>query len=194
MPQDPGEQPLKPTDEELIDALNRSQPRAFDQLYARHREWVWRVAVRYLGDESEAWDVVQTVFMDFLKRFPGFVLTSRLTTYLYPVTRHFAYAAARKRKRIATAIDESTPLPSSACPDVERDERLGRLNQAISRLPAIHAEVLLMRFVDDLSMEEIGAALGVPPGTVKSRLHHAIAKLQADPDAAAYFSESQTNR
>jgi RNA polymerase sigma-70 factor (ECF subfamily) len=194
MPQDPGEQPLKPTDEELIDALNRSQPRAFDQLYARHREWVWRVAVRYLGDESEAWDVVQTVFMDFLKRFPGFVLTSRLTTYLYPVTRHFAYAAARKRKRIATGIDENAPLPSCAPPDVERDERLGRLNQAISRLPAIHAEVLLMRFVDDLSMEEIGAALGVPPGTVKSRLHHAIAKLQADPDAAAYFSESEPNR
>jgi RNA polymerase sigma-70 factor (ECF subfamily) len=77
---------------------------------------------------------------------------------------------------------------------VERDERLDRLNQAISRLPAIHAEVLLMRFVDDLSMEEIGAALGVPPGTVKSRLHHAIAKLQADPDAAAYFSESEPNR
>jgi DNA-directed RNA polymerase specialized sigma24 family protein len=51
-----------------------------------------------------------------------------------------------------------------------------------------------MRFVDDLSMEEIGAALGVPPGTVKSRLHHAIAKLQADPDAAAYFSESEPNR
>jgi RNA polymerase sigma-70 factor (ECF subfamily) len=194
MPQDPGEQPLKPTDEELIDALNRSQPRAFDQLYARHREWVWRVAVRYLGDESEAWDVVQTVFMDFLKRFPGFVLTSRLTTYLYPVTRHFAYAAARKRKRIATGIDENAPLPSCAPPDVERDERLDRLNQAISRLPAIHAEVLLMRFVDDLSMEEIGAALGVPPGTVKSRLHHAIAKLQADPDAAAYFSESEPNR
>ncbi len=194
MPQDPGEQPLKPTDEELIDALNRSQPRAFDQLYARHREWVWRVAVRYLGDESEAWDVVQTVFMDFLKRFPGFVLTSQLTTYLYPVTRHFAYAAARKRKRIATGIDENAPLPSCAPPDVERDERLGRLNQAISRLPAIHAEVLLMRFVDDLSMDEIGAALGVPPGTVKSRLHHAIAKLQADPDAAAYFSESEPNR
>jgi RNA polymerase sigma-70 factor (ECF subfamily) len=194
MPQDPGEQPLKPTDEELIDALNRSQPRAFDQLYARHREWVWRVAVRYLGDESEAWDVVQRVFMDFLKRFPGFVLTSRLTTYLYPVTRHFAYAAARKRKRIATGIDENAPLPSCAPPDVERDERLDRLNQAISRLPAIHAEVLLMRFVDDLSMEEIGAALGVPPGTVKSRLHHAIAKLQADPDAAAYFSESEPNR
>ena len=194
MPKDPGEQPLKPTDEELIDALNRSQSRAFDQLYARHREWVWRVAVRYLGDESEAWDVVQTVFMDFLKRFPGFVLTSRLTTYLYPVTRHFAYAAARKRKRIATGIDENAPLPSCAPPDAERDERLGRLNQAISRLPGIHAEVLLMRFVDDLSMEEIGAALGVPPGTVKSRLHHAIAKLQADPDAAAYFSESEPNR
>jgi RNA polymerase sigma-70 factor (ECF subfamily) len=194
MPQDPGEQPLKPTDEELIDALNRSQPRAFDQLYARHREWVWRVAVRYLGDESEAWDVVQTVFMDFLKRFPGFVLTSRLTTYLYPVTRHFAYAAARKRKRITTGLDEGTPLPTCDRPDVERDERLARLNQAISRLPAIHAEVLLMRFVDDLSMEEIGAALGVPPGTVKSRLHHAIAKLQADPDAAAYFSESEPNR
>jgi RNA polymerase sigma-70 factor (ECF subfamily) len=194
MPKDPGEQPPKPTDEELIDALNRSQPRAFDQLYARHREWVWRVAVRYLGDESEAWDVVQTVFMDFLKRFPGFVLTSRLTTYLYPVTRHFAYAAARKRKRIATGIDENAPLPTCDRPDVERDERLGRLNQAISRLPAIHAEVLLMRFVDDLSMDEIGAALGVPPGTVKSRLHHAIAKLQADPDAAAYFSESEPNR
>ncbi|MFZ4575192.1 MAG: RNA polymerase sigma factor [Phycisphaerales bacterium] len=184
----------EPTDEALVDALNRGDAHAFERLYNRHREWVWRVAVRYLGDESEAWDVVQVVFMDFLKRFPGFRLTSRLTTYLYPVTRHFAYALARKRKRAAVGLDDSAPLPARAGPEIERDERLARLSQALALLPAIHAEVLLMRYVDDMSMEEIGAALGVPPGTVKSRLHHALAKLQADPDARGYFSSSDQNQ
>lgn len=187
-----GETP-EPSDQHLVDALNRADQRAFETLYLRHREWVWRVALRYLGDESEAWDVVQTVFLDFLKRFPGFVLTSRLTTYLYPVTRHFAYAAARKRKRLALGVDEESPLPAppALAPSDEHDEGLAQLREALSRIPAMHAEVLLMRFVDDMSMEEIGAALGIPAGTVKSRIHHALSKLQADPAARRYFQNSE---
>lgn len=185
----------EPTDQQLIDALNRADERAFETLYLRHREWVWRVALRYLGDESEAWDIVQIVFLDFLKRFPGFTLTSRLTTYLYPVTRHFAYAAARKRKRAILGVDDESPLPAPLAMDADADgdERLSQLRAALSRIPAIHAEVLLMRFVDDMSMEEIGAALGVPAGTVKSRLHHALSKLQADPAAREYFQNSEHN-
>jgi RNA polymerase sigma-70 factor (ECF subfamily) len=57
----------------------------------------------------------------------------------------------------------------------------------LSNLPESHREVILLRFVDDFSLEEIASALEIPLGTVKSRLHHAIAALREDPRVARYF-------
>jgi RNA polymerase sigma-70 factor (ECF subfamily) len=134
--------------------------------------------------------------MDFLKRFPGFVLTSRLTTYFYPVTRNFAFAVARKRKRTnLVAMDGDTSLPALALPTNESDEseRHRHLRNALARLPATHAEVLLMAVVDELTMEEIGVALGIPTGTVKSRLYHALGKLRKDEQCVRYFETIEVN-
>ena len=61
------------------------------------------------------------------------------------------------------------------------------LRAAVASLPEGQREVLLMRFVDDMSMNEIALALSIPVGTVKSRLHNALAALRADPRTARYF-------
>jgi len=57
----------------------------------------------------------------------------------------------------------------------------------MASLPEIYREVVLRRFVDDFSLEEIGQALHIPLGTVKSRLHHALAALRANPAVQRYF-------
>ena len=182
--------PLPPsdarTDAELVAALNAGDTSAFDALYYRYRDCVVRLAARFGGHEDDALDVLQETFWYVLRKFPGFRLTSAMTTFLYPVVKHLALAARRKRQRMSgdeatlqTVADRSGP----ANPHAAREELAG----VISSLPETHSEVLLMRFVDAMSLEEIACALDIPVGTVKSRLHNAIATLRRDPKTQAYF-------
>jgi RNA polymerase sigma-70 factor, ECF subfamily len=174
------------TDAELVDALNGGDTSAFDALYFRYRDWVVRLAVRFAGHEDDALDVLQETFSYVLRKFPGFRLTSAMTTFLYPVVKHLALAARRKRQRMAgdeAALQTAAERPGAADPRAAREE----LGAVVAALPETHREVLLMRFVDAMSLEEIAGALDIPTGTVKSRLHNAIAMLRKDPKTQAYF-------
>jgi RNA polymerase sigma-70 factor (ECF subfamily) len=172
------------SDEQLIAAANAGDPAAFEALYLRYRDWVLRLACRFTGDHDAALDVLQETFLYFLRKFPGFHLTARLTTFLYPAVRNLALADRRKRNRAGDPAPlDALPAPPSPPPGVHDD-----LQAVLAILPDLHREVLLMRCVDDLSLAEIAAALGVPLGTVKSRLHAALERLRADPRAARYFA------
>lgn len=174
------------TDAELVDALNDGDTSAFDALYFRYRDWVVRLAVRFAGHEDDALDVLQETFSYVLRKFPGFRLTSAMTTFLYPVVKHLALAARRKRQRMGgdeVALQAAADRPVAPDPRAAREE----LGEVVSGLPETHREVLLMRFVDAMSLEEIAVALDIPIGTVKSRLHNAIAMLRKDPKTRAYF-------
>jgi RNA polymerase sigma-70 factor (ECF subfamily) len=171
------------TDLELIDAINAGRTEAFEILYHRHRDWVARLAFRFTGDSDDALDVLQEVFTYLYRKFPGFRLTSRMTTFLYPAVKHAAISIQRKRGREMSA-GELREVHSEA--GDEEDPR-AELAAVMSSLPAAQREVLLMRFVDDMSMQEIAEALGIPEGTVKSRLHHGLARLREDPRTRAYF-------
>lgn len=175
------------SDQQLVDALNGGDVRAFDALYRRHRDWVVRLAVRFTGHEDDALDVLQETFSYVFRKFPGFRLTASMTTFLYPVVKNLSIAAKRKRTRMAStdAIESPDPdAPAHVNPDRERDE----LALVMAALPEGQREVLLMRFVDGLSLQEIAAAIGIPEGTVKSRIHNAIATLRQDDRARRYFS------
>ncbi|MGQ0628901.1 MAG: RNA polymerase sigma factor [Phycisphaerales bacterium] len=185
------------SDEALVAAINAGDPRAFETLYRRHRDWVVRLALRFTRDEADALDVMQETFEYLLRKFPGFTLTARLTTFLYPAVRHNAMALARKRHgalRLSAGEGEpgGVPLPAaptSSGPSSAETERRAGLAAVLSCLPEAQREVVLLRFVQDLSLEEIGLALGIPTGTVKSRLHHALNTLRADPLTRAYFEQ-----
>jgi len=85
----------------------------------------------------------------------------------------------------ASALERSSDRGSPA--SSRGDSELDGLAAALGVLPELHKEVLLMRVVDEMSMAEIAAALSIPVGTVKSRLHHALAALRADPRTKRYF-------
>jgi RNA polymerase sigma-70 factor (ECF subfamily) len=76
-----------------------------------------------------------------------------------------------------------TGIPDPTTPATGRAE----LATALAALPHDQREVVLMRFVDDMSLDEIALALSVPTGTVKSRLHRALQTLRTDPDTREYF-------
>jgi RNA polymerase sigma-70 factor (ECF subfamily) len=176
--------PDERSDQELVAELNAGDASAFDALYFRYRDWVVRLAQRLTGNSDDALDVLQETFGYVFGKFPGFVLTARMTTFLYPVVKNISIAHRRKRLRIG---GNDVPVDAVAMPVEWASDPKAELAIVLGKLPEAQREVLLMRFVDDMSLAEIGAALGVPEGTVKSRVHNAIAVLREDPQVKKYF-------
>jgi RNA polymerase sigma-70 factor, ECF subfamily len=179
--------PWPTSDAELIEAMGRGDVSAFDELYGRYRDWVFRLAYRFTGNEHDAADVLQDTFAYFLDRTPQLQLHVKLTTFLYPAVKHLSLTLLRERGReiAADAVLQRALAAETDPPGSARKE----LATVLARLPAEQRETLLMRFVDGMTLEEIGEALGIPIGTVKSRVHNAIAALRADPRTRAYFEE-----
>lgn len=180
------------SDLDLIEAVNRGDASAFDALYLRHRDYALRITMRFTGERELALDAVQDSFVYFYKKFPGFRLTAKLTTFLYPVLKHNALNAKKKARRTQGDGSEHT-LSQQADTDRSADpaqaDAPGDLRAVLASLPEAQREVLVLRFVDGLTLEEIAGALEVPLGTVKTRIHHAIRKLRDDPVAKKHFSD-----
>ncbi|HYO10859.1 MAG TPA: RNA polymerase sigma factor [Tepidisphaeraceae bacterium] len=177
------------SDDDLVAALNAGDASAFDALYYRYRDRVLRLAYRFTGNDADAHDVLQETFAYLHGKFPGFCLTASLSTFLFPAVRNLSLAARRKRDRFASDDAAVARLPGCAPDGAAAGEARADLAAAMSNLSPVHREAVLLRYVDDLTIEEIAAATGVPSGTVKSRLHHAIAALRDDPRARRYFEK-----
>lgn len=173
------------SDEDLVEAANRGDAAAFEALYWRYRDWVVRLALRYTRSEADALDVLQDTFAYLLRKIPDLHLTARMTTFLYPVVKHLSLALLKKKRR-HVAGDEL--LRAQVAPEPDRTERQrGELAEVCAFLPQGQLEVLLMRFVDSMTLKEIAQALDIPLGTVKSRLHHAIKTLRENEKTRRYF-------
>lgn len=171
------------SDAQLVAALNGGDRSAFDALYYRYRDWVIRLARRFTGTDEDALDVLQEAFSYLFRKFPGFVLSAKMTTFLYPAVRNLSIAARKKRGR---EREENEIVDPPAAPVENRDDRAD-LASVIADLPDGQSEVLLMRFVDGMSLQEVASALSIPLGTVKSRLHNALKTLKSDLRARRYF-------
>lgn len=172
------------SDQELLRLCNHGNAtdatRAFEALYKRHKAYVIRVALRFVRDHDTALDVLQETFSYLLRKFPpsgdGLTLTAQMTTFLYPVARNTAITLMRKADRFPAAAGcKPDDLPENTVPES------GDITEALGDLSDAHREVILLRFVDDMSLQEIASALAIPVGTVKSRLHLAIRQLRESP-------------
>lgn len=185
----PGHPVPERSDDDLLRAVARGDATAFEALYRRHRDWTFRVACRFCRGPEDAADVVQETFAYLLARAPRLRLTARLTTYLYPVVRSIAVERIRRQRRmrlggVGEGPDAAVDPTGPALPATGLDPAL---EAAVAALPEGQREVLLMRAVDEMSLAEIAVALGIPVGTVKSRLHHALAALRADERVRGIF-------
>ena len=199
----PTAQPDPRSDLLLVDAINQGDAEAFEALYLRHRGYALRLAMRFCGERSLALDAVQDSFVYVLKKFPGFTLTAKFTTFLYPVVKHNALSAKTKARRAQGAPlarddgDEKSgggdgleQHPDERAVDPARDitDAPGAgVARLVASLPEAQREVLMLRFVDGMPLGEIAAALGLPLGTVKTRIHHAVRKLREDPATQKFF-------
>ena len=178
-----------PTDLELVDAINGGDHDAFETLYYRYNDWVTQLAYRFTGNHDDALDVLQETFAYLVRKFPGFELTARMTTFLYPAVRNLSIAARKKRQQ-ATSSDENLDLFPQA---VEEDMTVrDDFSELLNSLSDAHREILLLRFVDDLTQPEIAETLQLPLGTVKSRLHHAVHAVKNSPAVAALLARERS--
>lgn len=186
------EQPGKASDESLIARAGRGGAdgeQAFAQLYLRHRDFVLRVARRFAADDEQAVDAAQEAFAYLFRQMRGVRLSGKLTTYLYPIVKNRALEARRTAERERRRIGRWAAERNAADQVVAeaRQEADGSLAAAMDALPEPQREVLLMRVVDGMGVEEVATVLGVPPGTVKSRLHHALEALRTRPELRSYW-------
>lgn len=173
------------SDKTLLEVCNNGSAaeaeRAFTTLYKRHKHFVLRVAMRYVRDHNMALDVLQETFCYLLRKLPpagdGLDLTSQLTTLLYPVAKNSAISMLRKSNRFPSDADRK---PDDLRAPVAQDG--GDIGSLLAALSHERREVIQLRFVDDLSLQEIAEALQIPLGTVKSRLHLAIKQLRNSPE------------
>lgn len=173
--------PEKLTDQELVESLNRGELQAFDEIYGRYRDWVMRLAWRFTGHHEDALDVLQETFAYLARKFPGFQLTAAMTTFLYPAVRNLAIAANRKRQRSVGSESDPDLYESPVSAESQGDSIRVEISALLASLSVAHREILLMRYVDDMTQPEIAVALQLPIGTVKSRLHHAVLALRQLP-------------
>lgn len=173
------------TDQELIAAANQGDAAAFALLYDRYRDWVVSLAMRFTRDRNTALDVMQDTFLYLLRKFPDFELTGQMKTFLYPVVRHNSLAIARRQSRQVSSMEVAEPAVNAPGQRAELNE----LAAAVDALDPGHREVLVLRFVEGLSLQEIALAMELPLGTVKSRLHHALRQLRENSRLLDFFSD-----
>ena len=168
--------------EHIIARARRGDADAFEQLVAAYRNQVFRLAMRMCGNEADADEVAQEAFLSAWKGLPNFRGESRFSTWLYQLTNHAAIDRLRREKRQAAAedIDGITAADDGLSPQqqVERAETRREVRSALMQLPEEYRQVLVLRFMQELSYEEIGQTLKLPAGTVKSRLNRAKAQLK----------------
>jgi RNA polymerase sigma-70 factor, ECF subfamily len=124
-----------------------------------------------LGNAAE--DLVQDTFVRAIRSFSRLNESISPRAYLFGIARHVSLDALRAY-RPTNELPEWLPADDS----VATDERLPVMRSAIAALPADHRETLQLKLQHELSYEEIAEVLGIPVGTVRSRLHHAIARLR----------------
>jgi RNA polymerase sigma-70 factor (ECF subfamily) len=165
----------------LIAAARRGDEAAFREIYRTYREPVWALIVSLIGDPLQAQDLVQLVFFKAFRGLAGFRSRSTLFTWIYRIARNECRNHLRKHE--VRALPLETILGSrweadgsEITPAVQA--RSDVLKQAVSRLPFKMREVIVLKYQEDLSYEEMSRILGCPPGTVASRLNRALAELE----------------
>lgn len=177
------------TDTELWTAVRAGNADAFGVLFDRHGPTIHRYAVRRTGDLHQADDITATVFLEAWRTRRRMRPTrATVLPWLYGITNNVLHNWRRSRRRHTAAVDRIVESTRTAAPRAgERDtaELVGTVDEArrilrgVGDLPRRELDVLALAAWEGLSMAQIAAALGIPRGTVKSRLNRARRRLAA---------------
>jgi RNA polymerase sigma-70 factor, ECF subfamily len=163
----------------LAAGLRRRDPEVLEALISQYQYRLFRYLLYLTGARETAEDVFQETWIRVLDRGHLYDGRARFETWLFAIARHLVIDLQRKRRPepladlADPAVDALSPLELCAA-----RERSANVQAAMDRLPAVFREVLLLRFQEDLGLEEIAAITGAPLSTVKSRLYRGLDALR----------------
>jgi RNA polymerase sigma-70 factor (ECF subfamily) len=168
---------LEETDKDLLEGCQRGEPAALRALFERHKDKVYSIAVRYSGDRSAAMDIAQDAFLKLFSGIRGFRGDSSFEAWFYRIVVNSCFDHKRKTRRLMPMVDElldGLRAPGqSALDEMLRSELSGRVRSAVATLPPDQRIVIVLRYTQGLSYDEIAEILGCSTGTVASRLNRA---------------------
>jgi RNA polymerase sigma factor (sigma-70 family) len=175
--------------DQVAERFRRGDEHALEEMYRRYSPLVYTVALRSLGDVTEAEDVVQQVFIAAWKSRERYCPErARLPTWLMGIARNKivdAHAARGRQRRIQNEVSSSTTAKRQQEP-VDVAQQLV-IAEEIAKLDAVPQQVLRLAFFEDLTHTQIAERLQLPPGTVKSHIRRSLIKLrnrmEVSPDA-----------
>jgi RNA polymerase sigma-70 factor (ECF subfamily) len=155
------------------------EPEGFELLVAEMERPLFYYVLKLLGDQDAAVDVLQEIWLKVFRTIHALRAPEALRTWLYRVARGTALNrvrgdSARSREEPLEEADATTTRDPGLRPDEALD-----LHAALDRLDRRHREVLVLLFLEGLTVDEIARVVGVPAGTVKSRIHHGKRALAA---------------
>lgn len=185
---------MNPDDRRSITECLNGQPEAFGALVRRYQDRLFNAVVRIMDNHDDALDVVQDAFINAYQSLASFKGDAEFYTWLYRIAFNTAVSQKRRRRAMISletgrdgdaVLDPADPSedtqPGAA---LERTEEELALRSALNRLSPEHRTVLVFKDIDGLKYEEIAEVLGVPIGTIRSRIHRARLELRdlLDPD------------
>jgi RNA polymerase sigma factor (sigma-70 family) len=157
------------SDEALLERVATGDSAAFRTLYERHAERVLRFAMSIVRQAHLAEEVLQETMIVVWKKAKTFKGNAKVSTWILGIARNLAFNLLRKEKRGARLPEERSAETNPA----KRIETAVQVERALETLPDHHREVMHLVFYEEMNLREAAEVLGIPEGTVKSRMHHA---------------------
>jgi len=170
----------EPTDAELVQRAQRGSPAAFAALVARYQDRVYNTCYRMCHDHADALDLTQTAFLKALEQLPEFRGEAGFFTWLFRIAVNLTLSFRRTRARAARVhgaeLDRRraariAPPESDVAATMERRELRERIAGALDQLDDEFRVAVVLKDIEGLDYAAIAEVLGIPTGTVKSRIH-----------------------
>ena len=168
---------LDGTERELIESCQRGERESFRVLFEAHKDRVYSIALRYSGDEAVAMDIAQDTFLKLFSRIRDFRGEASFESWLFRLVVNSCLDQKRRTRKLMPLLDEFLGAirfsGESALHAILRAEMSERVQSAVANLPPEQRMVVVLRYTEGLSYEQIADALGCSMGTVASRLNRA---------------------
>ncbi|MGD1072797.1 MAG: sigma-70 family RNA polymerase sigma factor [Bryobacteraceae bacterium] len=166
---------LEETDKDVIEGCRQGESNAFRALFERYKDKVYTIALRYSGDASVAQDIAQETFLKLFAGIGNFRGDCSFDSWLYRVIVNSCFDQKRKTRRLMPLVDTFLDLMqapgASVLDDVMRAEMSGHLRSVVAGLPSGERMLIVLRYAQGLSYEELGEVMGCSSGTIGSRLN-----------------------
>ena len=173
-----------PSDAELIERCLRKDNTAWDQIVARFRRRVFHIAYKFTGRHDDAEDLTQEIFLKVFKSLDKFNRDADFSTWLSSVARNYCidhYRASKREKEVVVedllAFDLAPASSGNPHRALEDRDRRSFLRRGLDLLPSKLREAVILRDLQGLSYQEMADRLGLPEGTVKSRINRGREEL-----------------